>query len=58
MVAHHFQEWLPTQHRADMTRLQSEFAGMKATIENTPSPGYSQRPAATGSETGSQLADC
>jgi len=51
-------EALAAQHRADMTRLQSEFAGMKATIETTPSPGFSQRPPATGSETGSQLADC
>ena len=51
-------EAMATQHRADMTRLQSEFAGLTAQIENTPSPGYSQRPAATGSETGSQLADC
>lgn len=51
-------EALAAQHRADMTRLQSEFAGMKATIENTPSDTYTRRPDATGSETGSQLADC
>ncbi|MBO9500771.1 GPO family capsid scaffolding protein [Brevundimonas sp. A19_0] len=41
-------EAMATQHRADMARLQSEFAGLKATIERTPSDDYTRRPDATG----------
>lgn len=42
---------------ANVRQLQSEFAGLKADLEKTPGPSFTQRPPATGGD-GAVLTDC